>query len=103
TWAAERLADAREYIRRGHWSGSCYLTDEIASSNVLTSSAAYGIGYLMIKWLAAKYGVTKMLNFWDGMEREYLSPQEAAENEFDVSWHTVNADCAKYVHSTLHV
>jgi hypothetical protein len=103
TWATERLADAHEYIRRGRWSGSCYLTKEIASNDVLTSSAAYGIGYLTIKRLVAKYGTAKMLDFWDDIEREWMTPQMAAEEALGVSWHSVNADCASYVHHTLHV
>jgi hypothetical protein len=102
TWDDYRLADTREYVRDSKWSGQCYLTKEISSSDGLTGSAAYGIGYLTIKYLAGKYGESAMLDFWGGVERDGLTVDESARNTFDVAWKTVNAGCASYIRRTLH-
>lgn len=102
SWATYRLDNTREYIASGKWSGQCYLTKEITSSDVLTGSAAYGIGYLTIKRLVSKYGTAKMLDFWGGVEREKQTPDQAARSVFGVSWRTVNADCASYIRRSLH-
>jgi len=101
-WAAYRLDNTREYLQSGKWSGNCYLTKEIESDDVLTGSAAYGIGYLTFKRLASKYGTTKMLDFWGGVERDGLTADQAARKTFGVSWKSVNADCASYIRRTLH-
>jgi hypothetical protein len=102
SWAAYRLDNTRQYIDSGKWSGNCYLTTEITSDDVLTGSAAYGIGYLTFKRLAAKYGTTKMLDFWGGVERDGLTADQSARKAFGVSWKIVNADCASYIRRTLH-
>lgn len=102
TWDDYRLADTREYVREGKWSGQCYLTKEISSSDGLTGSAAYGIGYLMVKYLVGKYGKSAMLDFWGSVERDGLTVDESARTTFNAAWKTVNAGCASYVHRTLH-
>jgi hypothetical protein len=102
SWAAYRLDNTREYLLSGKWSGNCYLTKEISSDDVLTGSAAYGIGYLTFKRLASKYGTTKMLDFWGGVERDGLTADQSARKTFGVAWKTVNADCASYIRRTLH-
>jgi hypothetical protein len=102
SWATYRLDNTREYVASGKWSGQCYLTKEISSSDVLTGSAAYGIGYLMIKRLIAKYGLSKTLDFWAGVEREGLNTLTSSTRYLGVSWSSVNADCATYVRHTLH-
>jgi hypothetical protein len=101
-WDDYRLADAREYLREGKWSGQCYLTKEISSSDGLTGSAAYGIGYLTIKYLVGKYGESAMLDFWGSVERDGLTVDESARTTFNVGWKTVNAGCASYIRRTLH-
>jgi hypothetical protein len=73
------------------------MTKEITSSDVLTGSAAYGIGYLTIKYLVSTYGLTKALNFWAGVEREQLTVDEASRKYLGSGWITVNASCARYV------
>jgi hypothetical protein len=102
SWDDYRLADTREYLREGKWSGQCYLTKEIASSDGLTGSAAYGIGYLTIKYLVAKYGKSTMLDFWGGVERDGLTPKDAATTYLHTAWTKVNAACASYIRETLH-
>jgi hypothetical protein len=102
SWATYRLDNTREYVQSGKWSGQCYLTKEISSDDVLTGSAAYGIGYLMIKRLVAKYGLAKALSFWSGVERESLPISTAATTYLGTSWKSVNSDCASYVRHTLH-
>ncbi|HEY7176441.1 MAG TPA: hypothetical protein VH442_16135 [Micromonosporaceae bacterium] len=102
SWAAYRLDNTREYVQSGKWSGQCYLTKEISSDDVLTGSAAYGIGYLMIKRLVAKYGLAKALAFWSGVERESLPINTAATTYLGTSWKSVNSDCASYIRHTLH-
>jgi hypothetical protein len=102
TWDDYRLADTREYVREGKWSGQCYLTKEISSSDGLTGSAAYGIGYLTIKYLVGKYGESAMLDFWGSVERDGLTVDESARETFNVAWKTVNTGCASYIRRTLH-
>jgi hypothetical protein len=102
SWDDYRLADTREYLREGKWSGQCFLTKEISSSDGLTGSAAYGIGYLTIKYLVAKYGESAMLDFWGGVERDGLTPKNAATIYLHGTWTKVNAACASYIRQTLH-
>lgn len=101
SWDDYRLADTREYLREGKWSGQCYLTKEISSSDGLTGSAAYGIGYLTIKYLVAKYGKSAMLDFWGGVERDGLTPQDAATIYLRSTWTKVNTACASYIRQTV--
>jgi hypothetical protein len=103
TWAEYRLENTREYLQSGKWSGQCYLTSEISSDDVLTGSAAYGIGYLTIRHLASKYGTAKMLEFWGSVERNGQTPDQAARRVLGAPWKTVNADCASYIRHTLRV
>jgi hypothetical protein len=102
TWDDYRLADTREYVREGKWSGQCYLTKEISSSDGLTGSAAYGIGYLTIKYLVGKYGKAAMLAFWGGVERDGLSVADGAKVYLGSTWTKVNAACASYIRQTLY-
>jgi hypothetical protein len=102
TWDDYRLADTREYVHEGKWSGQCYLTKEISSSDGLTGSAAYGIGYLTIKYLVGKYGESAMLDFWGSVERDGLTVDESARETFNMAWKTVNTGCASYIRRTLH-
>ena len=62
-----------------------------------TSDAAYGIGYLSVRYLVSKYGQAKMLAFWGDVERDGDSVNTAAQKEFSTSWTTVNSACASYV------
>jgi hypothetical protein len=96
-WAAYRLQDVRAYIKTGKWQHSIYLTSEITSKSVLTSSAAYGIGYLGLRYIAATYGVSKMLDFWGYIERDGQTPAQASTKAFGKPWSTVNAAAATYV------
>jgi hypothetical protein len=96
SWAKYRIYDTRAYIH-SHRFNKCYLTDQIVSSNILTSSAAYGIGYLTMRYLATKYGQDKMLTFWGAYERDGLSLDAAARQTFGTSWSSVNSSCVSYV------
>ena len=100
-WAAYRLDDVRAYISRGKWSHQAYLTSEIRSDDALTGSAAYGIGYLTIRYLASTYGTAKMLEFWGEVERDSESLDVAAENVLGKSWPSVNAAAVRYIESAV--
>ena len=97
SWARLRLDNVRDYIRTGKWSNSIYLTSEITSKNVLTGSAAYGIGYLGLRYLVATYGLTKTLNFWGDVERSSEPLNASSVSEFNKPWSSVNASAASYV------
>jgi hypothetical protein len=102
TWAKYRNQDTRAYIRSGKWtSKSCYMTKEITSNSVLASSAAYGIGYLTMKYLADKYGQAKMLSFWGDIERNGKTLDSAAKTEFSKPWASVNTSCVAYVRHSV--
>jgi len=96
-WGRSRFPDVHTYLRRGKWSGNCFMTKEISSNDIVTSSAAYGIGYLMIVYLVAKYGLDKMFAFWDAVERNGRPIEGAATDTLGASWKTVNTGCAAYV------
>ncbi len=100
SWAKYRIADTRAYIR-GHKFTKCYLTSEITADSVLASSAAYGIGYLAMKYLAGKYGQTKMLSFWGDVERDGKSLDAASQLEFGKPWSSVNSSCVSYVRHSV--
>jgi hypothetical protein len=98
---AGKLDLAATYVRSGSWSGQCQMTAEIESHDPLTANAAYAIGYLCLKRMAMRFGVTKMLDFWGDVKREGLSPDTAARVRFGESYASVNADCVAYVHQVL--
>jgi hypothetical protein len=100
-WATSRLADVQHYVAAGQWSGDCYLTTEFASSDRLTVSAAYGIGYLTVKFLVGRFGLARTLDFWGAVERDGGGTGNAARLDLGVSWSRVNTDCAAYVRSSL--
>jgi hypothetical protein len=54
SWASGDVSAVGWYLRSGRWSGQCYLTKEINLSNINVSNAAYGIGYLMVKYLVGR-------------------------------------------------
>ena len=64
SWSAARLANVRTYIRSGKWSGDAFLSREVTSSDGLTASAAYGIGYMTIRRLVQRFGLQRTLEFW---------------------------------------
>jgi hypothetical protein len=97
SWSSYRIDDVRDYIRTGKWSRNVYLTSEITSKDGLTASAAYGIGYLALRYLVQKYGLAKMLVFWGAIERDGYTPTQAALKAFNASWTSLNADCVAYV------
>jgi hypothetical protein len=97
SWAKLRLDNVRSYIRTGKWSNNIYLTSEITSKSVLTGSAAYGIGYLGLRYLVATYGLTKTLDFWGDVERSSQSLNAASVSAFNKPWSSVNASAVAYV------
>ena len=97
SWNLYRLEDVRAYIRSGKWSHSIYMTSEITAKSVLTGSAAYGIGYLGLRYLAQTYGLTKMLDFWGDYERSNMSLNASAEKAFGKSWKSLDASASAYV------
>jgi hypothetical protein len=68
---------------------------------VLAGSAAYGIGYLGLRYLVATYGLTSMLNFWGDFERDGKSLSASAEAVFHKSWTSVNASASAYVEHSV--
>jgi len=100
-WGAFRIRDVGKYVHAGDWSGNCYLTNEIDSSDGLEASAAYGIGYLMIRRLVARFGLDRMLDFWGRVERDGGSLDASARAALGASWASADADCAAYVRHTV--
>ncbi len=100
-WASYRIQDVRAYIHTGKWKHTIYLTSEITSKDVLTGSAAYGIGYLGLRYIAETYGLSKMLDFWGSVERDGDSVQQASASALGKPWTTVNAAAVKYIESTV--
>jgi hypothetical protein len=97
SWDTYRLQNVREYIQRGDWSHSIYMTSEITGKSVLAGSAAYGIGYLGLRYLVKTYGLTAMLTFWGDFERDAKSLNASAEAVFHKTWTSVDASAASYV------
>jgi hypothetical protein len=91
------LSAVGAYVTSGRWSGNCYLTSEIGSSDPDVSDAAYGIGYLTIKYFMGRYGPAKTLRFFGLVEREGQTVDAAARAVYRAPWKTVNAGCAAYV------
>ena len=103
SWSAARLANVRTYIRSGKWSGDAFLSREVTSSDGLTASAAYGIGYLTIRRLVQRFGLERTLEFWEQTENlPYAIPDQASQAVFHASWTSVNADLAHYIRQTVH-
>jgi len=103
SWAQDDNYAARVYIRSGKWSKKIYLTKEIFSKNLITANAAYGIGYLGLRYLANAYGQHAMLAFWGDVEHQGISLNGASETEFHKPWTSVNAGAVAYVKKTLHI
>jgi hypothetical protein len=100
-WADFRIRDVGTYVRDGDWSGHCYLTDEIDSNDSLEASAAYGIGYLTIRRLVARFGLARTLDFWGRVERDGDGLDSSARAALGVSWASAQADCAAYIRTTV--
>jgi hypothetical protein len=97
SWGNYRTEAVRQYIRSGKWSGNAYLTKEMRSSSLLTVNAAYGIGYLAMRRLVEKYGLSKALDFWGAFEHDDKTLQIASTTTLGVPWATVNADIKAYI------
>jgi hypothetical protein len=99
--AANELELAATYLRSGTWSGRCQLTDEVLSHDPLTANAGYAIGYLCLKRMAERFGVSAMLEFWGGVKRAHRDVDVASRDWFKLPWASVEADCVAYVHRVL--
>ncbi|WP_067508294.1 hypothetical protein [Actinoplanes sp. TFC3] len=56
----------------------------------------YGYGYLAVNCMVGKYGETKMMKFVNGVLRQDLGSDEAAEKAFGVSYTQLNTACTGY-------
>ena len=75
----------------------------MTSSDGLTDSAAYGIGYLTIRRLVQRFGLPRTLAFWQQIENlPYAIPNQASQAVFHASWTSVSADLAHYIRQTVH-
>jgi hypothetical protein len=73
----------------------------VTSSDGLTASAAYGIGYLTIRRLVQRFGLQRTLEFWEQTENlPYAIPDQASRAVSHASWTSVNADLAHYIRQT---
>jgi hypothetical protein len=97
SWAAGEIASARAWIHTGKWDRNVYLTVEMESSDTTTQWGADGIGYLTIRHLIQRFGLSKTLDFWGAFEREHQSLDQASTAAFGQSWTSVNSDCVKYI------
>ena len=103
-WAAYRVDDVRAYIRTGKWRHTVYLTSEITSKDVLTGAAAYGIGYLGLRYIAETYGLSRMLDFWGSVECDGESLEQASRiSAWGKPWSSVNTAAVGYIEDTVGV
>jgi hypothetical protein len=101
SWGRARNGDIRDYLRTGKWSGHAFLTKEFDSSNNTTVSAAYGIGYLAMRRLVERFGLTRTLEFWGAVERDDTDFDHAARQFLGSPWSKVEADIRAYVKRTV--
>ncbi len=96
-WMSDAINEVRTWVHTGKWKRNVYMTSELDSSDRLTSSASEDIGYLAIRHLIQKYGLSKTLSFWGYVERDGMSLEASSTSAFGVSWTSVNADCVSYI------
>jgi hypothetical protein len=102
SWAAPRLADVRAYLRATTWNDAAFAPFP-RFSTPLATSARYGIGYLTIRRLVARYGLARTLQFWGQTEHQpNPSPAAASLAVLHQPWTQVNADIAHYIRETVH-
>jgi hypothetical protein len=89
-----RLDDVRRYLRTG-WDGQLYgIVPEYTTRN---TSAAYGISYLALRYLADRYGEQAMLAFVNAVRRQNRTVYDAAEDRLGKPWTVLNKECANYI------
>ncbi len=101
SWAANTVSGGRAYVRSGKWNKNVYLTTELSSSNDTTRWGADAIGFLTIRHLISRFGLSKTLDFWGDLEREGYTLENASSLAFNVAWASVNKDCVNYVEHSV--
>ncbi|WP_204014502.1 hypothetical protein [Virgisporangium aurantiacum] len=90
-----RLRSVRAYLRAGRWDGA--LPIHINTTDRQTADATYGLGYLVIGYLADTYGEPAMLRLVDDLLRNGASVTDAARTALGHDWPIVAAGIAAYL------
>jgi hypothetical protein len=93
-----RIDDVRAWLPSHRWSGNPDDLDaNLDSSDVLTASAAYGVGYLTWRCLQSTYGPAKTMAFAGSAIHYGENHDTAARESLGVPWSTVTKICGRYV------
>jgi hypothetical protein len=93
-----RLGDLGYYLNIHRWNGDpMSLDDSIYSDDTVTASAAYAIGFLTWRCIAARYGPARTRTFMSDAVHEQQPVDYSAHDAFGVSWAQVNRACAPFI------
>jgi hypothetical protein len=91
------LAGTRRYVRGGQWQGTAGLAAPVESSTVGDATGRYGVAYLAVRRLAARFGEARMLDFFAAVARDGQNPEAASPAVLGAPWAEVAADCDRYI------
>lgn len=93
--AYPRLDDIRTYVRADRWNGS--LPVNIDKADRLSASATYGLNYLVIRYLADRYGEPAMLRLIDDLLRNHKTADNATRASLGQPWATIATDLTTHL------
>jgi hypothetical protein len=96
----DALAPTREFVH-GSWDGAVAVDPPDEDASVDEAAAHYGVAFLAVRRIADRYGQDKMIDFFGAVVHEGQTLDQAATSTLGASWATVQADCAKFVRSSV--
>lgn len=96
----ESLPDVRKLISAG-WQGPLAEAEPRAGTTGWRVNAAYGVGYLAVRHLVDRYGLSDVLAFFRAITHDRRSPEESARRIFGTEWPTLHTNCITYITTTV--
>ncbi|MEJ3743274.1 hypothetical protein WEI85_08315 [Actinomycetes bacterium KLBMP 9797] len=92
----ESLPDVRKLVSAG-WQGPLAEAEPGSGATGWRVNAAYGVGYLAVRHLVDRYGLSDVLAFFQAVMRDRRSVEEASRRVFGMEWPALHADCVAYI------
>ncbi len=96
----DAFRSTRSFVGR-RWNGEIAVSAPSSSASLSEAGGRYGVSYLAVRRIAEQYGEPKMLDFWGMVVHDGDSVDDASPSALGVAWDTVEADCARYIRSSV--
>jgi hypothetical protein len=98
----ERLDELGEYLGSHQWGGDPRALDKsIFSDDPVTANAAYAMGFLTWRCVAAKYGPAKTRTFMADAVHEQFTIDFSTREAFGTTWAQISRACAPYIRGAV--